>query len=95
MRIIIETEERAGTPVQTVVQPTQEDVADGGTPPESLFQPLREEAPELTEAAPEREGTNGGSPPEWLVEAIQGATLSSIEATGGDVDAGAAPDTEA
>ena len=88
MRITIETEERGREeiPARTPTEPGRVEAMDAGAPPESLTQLTTAGVP-----AAGGEGTNAGSPPAWLMEAIEGATLP-VEAASGDMSAGAAPD---
>lgn len=97
MRIIIETDERdrVETSVQVPTEPSPIETMDGGAPSERLIRAIAETLPMPTEIGTAREGIDAGPPPEWLVEAIQGATSPHMEVAGRDIDAGAAPSTEA
>jgi hypothetical protein len=87
MRIIIESTEQGGVtiPVSEPTPPAHVETIDGGAPSE-----VAEALPTPTE----REGMDGGSPPKWLVEAIQGAAQPRTGSSGMDTDAGSAPISE-
>jgi hypothetical protein len=97
MRIIIESDERerVATSVHVPTEPGPIETRDGGAPSEMIIRAIAETLPMLTEMGTAREGIDAGPPPEWLVEAIQGATSPQVERASGDSDAGAAPSTEA
>ena len=97
MRIVIETDERGRveTSVQVPTEPGPIETMDGGAPSERLIRAIAETFPMPTEIGTAREGIDAGPPSEWLVEAIQGATLPHMEVVGRDIDAGTAPSTEA
>ena len=73
MRIIIESDEQASvkTYFSNTTPPAQVEAIDGGSPSESLLQTIGESIPAPMEKQG-REGMEGGSPPEWLVEAVEG-----------------------
>ena len=89
MRIIIEAneQERLSSAVQLPEQPAQFLTIDGGAPSEELVQAVASALP--THEA--KEGMDAGSPPSWLLEAIQGTSQSRIEGAIIDTNAGSAP----
>lgn len=92
MRITIETTEQAGlaTPIHEPKSPPSVETMDGGIPSEALVHAIAESLPATTESR----GMNAGSPPEWLVQAIQGTAQLNTTGSDMDTDAGSAPSSE-
>lgn len=89
MRIIIEVseQERVSTAVQLPEEPARIETMDGGAPSEELVQAISSALP----ISKEIEGMDAGSPPGWLLDAIQGTSQPRIEGPIADTNAGSAP----
>lgn len=93
MRIVIESGEGQSTTVQTSVQPNVVQVADGGQPSQSLLQ-LIKAASELPQQPELMGAMDGGVPPTWLHEVIEGRISPAVESANEANNAGAAPSAE-
>lgn len=89
MRIIIESADqgRAAPPSYEPTQAVRVETTDGGAPAHPPIQAIEEALP----LPIEREGMSAGSPPEWLMKAIQGAAQPHTAGSSLDTDAGSAP----
>ncbi len=83
MRIIIETDSQEGVAIRQDNQSeplVSAEAIDGGGPSEALLQSLGEESAEELQDVESREPgapDDGGEPPTWLVEVIEGASGSA------------------
>ena len=91
MRIIIETNDpgHVESSVSAPASSVQVETVDGGGPSEASVQAVTAEGDGM-------DGMDAGAPPQWLMEAIQGATQGAMQPgmEGADTDAGRAPSSD-
>jgi hypothetical protein len=93
MRIVIETEDRAGAgAAQPAMEFNRSEASDAGPPAAALLQAVNASTSNVGDGAGNRDGTDGGGPSPELMQAVQGADAPLRGATGLYViDGGAAP----
>lgn len=95
MRIIIESNDSTSAATASLVSPSTAapEAADAGAPSGQLADTSTDFT--YTSATPGGNGLDGGTPPQWLLDAIEEATLASpADEAGSATDAGGAPTGE-
>jgi len=90
MRIIIESQDTSQSLIQPSTTPSRTEDINAGPPSSSLLQLLGAQTSTMPSSAPVN-AMNGGTPPQWLLDAIAEAASPATSATNGAINTGPAP----